>query len=215
MTSPRKALGLLLAALLASPFALADDGQRLAHIQQRWAEIQYRLPSAEKPAAFEQLAGEARTLTEAAPQSAPALIWQGIVLSSWAGAQGGLGALGKVKEARSDLEQALKLDPNALQGSAYTSLAALYDRVPGWPIAFGDASEADRLLQQALALNPTGIDTLYFWGDHLYRQKRYAEARAALLKAQQAAPRPGRELADQGRRGEIAALLKDVDQKLK
>ncbi|MFC8750981.1 hypothetical protein ACN429_22875 [Pseudomonas oryzihabitans] len=215
MTSPRKALGLLLAALLASPFALADDSQRLAHIQQRWAEIQYHLPSAEKSAAFEQLAGEARAFTQAAPQSAPALIWQGIVLSSWAGAQGGLGALGKVKEARTDLEQALKLDPTALQGSAYTSLAALYDRVPGWPIAFGDASEADRLLQQALALNPTGIDTLYFWGDHLYRQKRYAEARAALLKAQQAAPRPGRELADQGRRGEIAALLKDVDQKLK
>ncbi|WP_282284934.1 tetratricopeptide repeat protein [Pseudomonas sp. PS02302] len=215
MTSPCKALGLLLAALLASPFALADDGQRLAQIQQRWAEIQYRLPSTEKPAAFEQLAGEARAFTQAAPQSAPALIWQGIVLSSWAGAQGGLGALSKVKEARTDLEQALKLDPKALQGSAYTSLAALYDRVPGWPIAFGDASEADRLLQQALALNPNGIDTLYFWGDHLYRQKRYAEARAALLKAQQAAPRPGRELADQGRRGEIAALLKDVDQKLK
>jgi len=215
MTSPRKALGLLLAALLASPFALADDGQRLAQIQQRWAEIQYRLPSAEKPAAFEQLAGEARAFTQAAPQSAPALIWQGIVLSSWAGAQGGLGALSKVKEARTDLEQALKLDPTALQGSAYTSLAALYDRVPGWPIAFGDAGEADRLLQQALALNPNGIDTLYFWGDHLYRQKRYAEARTALLKAQQAAPRPGRELADQGRRGEIAALLQDVDQKLK
>lgn len=215
MTSPRKALGLLLAALLASPFALADDGQRLAQIQQRWAEIQYRLPSTEKPAAFEQLAGEARAFTQAAPQSAPALIWQGIVLSSWAGAQGGLGALSKVKEARTDLEQALKLDPTALQGSAYTSLAALYDRVPGWPIAFGDAIEADRLLQQALALNPNGIDTLYFWGDHLYRQKRYAEARAALLEAQQAAPRPGRELADQGRRGEIAALLKDVDQKLK
>lgn len=215
MTSPRKALGLMLAALLASPFALADDAQRLAQIQQRWAEIQYRLPSTEKTAAFEQLAGEAHAFTQAAPRSAPALIWQGIVLSSWAGAQGGLGALSKVKEARTDLEQALKLDPTALQGSAYTSLAALYDRVPGWPIAFGDASEADRLLQQALALNPNGIDTLYFWGDHLYRQKRYAEARAALLKAQQAAPRPGRELADQGRRGEIAALLKDVDQKLK
>lgn len=215
MTSPRKALGLLLAALLASPFALADDAQRLAQIQQRWAEIQYRLPSAEKTAAFEQLAGEAHAFTQAAPWSAPALIWQGIVLSSWAGAQGGLGALSKVKEARTDLEQALKLDPTALQGSAYTSLAALYDRVPGWPIAFGDANEADRLLQQALALNPNGIDTLYFWGDHLYRQKHYAEARAALLKAQQAAPRPGRELADQGRRGEIAALLKDVDQKLK
>jgi Tfp pilus assembly protein PilF len=81
--------------------------------------------------------------------------------------------------------KALTLDPKALQGSAYTSLAALYDRVPGWPIGFGDSDKAEQLLKQALQLNPDGIDSLYFWGDHLYRQKRYAEAKAALLKALQ------------------------------
>jgi hypothetical protein len=42
-------------------------------------------------------------------------------------------------------------------------------------------------------MTPSGIDSLYFWGDHLYRQKRYAEAKAALQKALLAAPRPGRE----------------------
>ncbi|MDI2143404.1 MULTISPECIES: tetratricopeptide repeat protein [unclassified Pseudomonas] len=57
-------------------------------------------------------------------------------------------------------------------------------------------------------------DSLYFRGDHLYRQKRYAEARAALLKARQAAPRPGRESADAGRYKEIDALLVDVNKKL-
>lgn len=69
------------------------------------------------------------------------------------------------------------------------------------------------MLRQALALNPTGIDTLYFWGDHLYRQGHYADARAALLKALQAPPRPGRELADQGRRREIDALLQQIKDK--
>jgi hypothetical protein len=71
------------------------------------------------------------------------LIWEGIINSSWAGAIGGLGALGKVKAAKASLEQAMKLDPNALQGSAYTSLGTLYDQVPGWPIGFGDADKAD------------------------------------------------------------------------
>jgi hypothetical protein len=65
-----------------------------------------------------------------------------------------------------------------------------------------------------LQLNPTGIDSLYFWGDHLYRQKRYSEARTAPQKAQQAEPRPGRETTDAGRRKEIAALLMDTNKKL-
>ena len=138
----------------------------------------------------------------------------GPVTSSWAGAQGGLGALSKVKDAKIDLEKALTLDPKALQGSAYTSLGALYDRVPGWPIGFGDSDKAEQLLKQALQLNPNGIDSLYFWGDHLYRQKHYADAQQVLQKALQAAPRPGRETADAGRRKEIESLLVDVNKKL-
>jgi tetratricopeptide (TPR) repeat protein len=145
---------------------------------------------------------------------AEAWIWSGIVTSSWAGAQGGLGALSKVKDAKADLEKALTLDPKALQGSAYTSLGALYDRVPGWPIGFGDSDKAEQFLKLALQMNPNGIDSLYFWGDHLYRQKRYSEARTTLQKALQASPRPGRETADAGRRKEIEALLVDVNKKL-
>ncbi|TFW44007.1 tetratricopeptide repeat protein [Pseudomonas fluorescens] len=192
----------------------ADDQQRLTEIQTRWAHIQYNLPEEQRSKAFEQLASQTTALTTQRPQAAEAWIWSGIVTSSWAGAQGGLGALSKVKAAKADLETALALDPKALQGSAYTSLAALYDRVPGWPIGFGDADKADALLKQALQLNPTGIDSLYFWGDHLYRQKRYAEARDALQKALLAAPRPGRETADAGRRKEITDLLAQVNQKL-
>jgi len=206
---------LLFGALSQSVWALDNaDQQRLNDIQQRWAHIQYEVPEPQRVAAFEQLAAKTSSFTHDRPALAEAWIWSGIVTSSWAGAQGGLGALGKVKDAKTDLEKALSLDPTALQGSAYTSLAALYDRVPGWPIGFGDADKAEQLLQSALQLNPNGIDSLYFWGDHLYREKRYTEARAALQKALQAAPRPGRESADAGRRKEISTLLAAVNKKL-
>ncbi|WP_339481255.1 tetratricopeptide repeat protein [Pseudomonas sivasensis] len=207
--------GLLLGAMSHNVWALdAADQQRLANIQQSWAHIQYELPADQRTAAFEQLATQADAFTQERQSVAEAWIWSGIVTSSWAGAQGGLGALSKVKLAKADLEKAIALDPNALQGSAYTSLAALYDRVPGWPIGFGDSDKAEVLLKQALQLNPNGIDSLYFWGDHLYRQKRYTDAHAALQKALLAAPRPGRETADAGRRKEIEALLQDITKKL-
>ncbi|KAA0995302.1 tetratricopeptide repeat protein [Pseudomonas sp. ANT_J12] len=206
---------LLLGALSPTVWALdAADQQRLASIQQNWGHIQYEVAAEQRTAAFEQLAAQASAFTQQRPTAAEAWIWSGIVTSSWAGAQGGLGALSKAKAAKADLEKALTLDPKALQGSAYTSLAALYDRVPGWPIGFGDSDKAEQLLKQALQLNPNGIDSLYFWGDHLYRQKRYSEARVALQKALQADPRPGREVADAGRRKEIETLLVDVNKKL-
>lgn len=193
----------------------APDEQRLAAIQQEWAHVQYEVPEAQRSDAFEKLSAQASSFVQARPQVAEAWIWSGIVTSSWAGAQGGLGALSKVKQAKADLEKALSLDPKALQGSAYVSLAALYDRVPGWPIGFGDTEKAGQLLEQGLKLNPNGIDPLYFWGDHLYRQGHYAQAKDALTKALKAAPRPGREKADAGRRQEIGQLLADVEKKLK
>ena len=111
-------------------------------------------------------------------------------------------------------DRIIAIDGKALDGSAYNSLGVLYYKVPGWPIGFGDEDKADQLLRQALQVNPEGIDSLYFWGDHLLRQGHYVEAKAALEKAKQAAPRPGRELADSGRKGEIDQLLLEVNKKL-
>ncbi|AYG45046.1 hypothetical protein DV532_12370 [Pseudomonas sp. Leaf58] len=199
-----------------APFTWALDQtgtQHLNDLQQRWAQIQYQLPKEKRADAFEKLAGDATAFVHQYPGTPEPLIWEGIINSSWAGAVGGLGALSKVKAAKASLEQAMKLDPDALQGSAYTSLGTLYDQVPGWPIGFGDAAKAEAMLREALRINPNGIDSNYFWADHLYRQKRYPEATTALHKALQAPPRPGRELADQGRRADIDALLKAIKEK--
>ena len=204
------------ALLLSLPsFALTASGeQNLKQLQSRWAEINYQLPEAQREAAFARLAGEAEAAVKAEPQAPELLIWRGIILSTWAGAKGGLGALDLVKQARGQFEQAIALDAKALDGSAYTSLGSLYYQVPGWPVGFGDDERAEELLKQALILNPNGIDPNYFYGDFLQREKRYAEAEKVLKKALAAAPRPGREVADNGRRQEIQALLEKVQAKL-
>lgn len=196
-------------------FALSDNGQAQLHqLQTRWAEINYQTPEKQREEAFAKLVTQADAALASEPKAPELLIWRGIILSTEAGAKGGLGALGLVKEAKASLEQALAIDPQALAGSAYTSLGSLYYQVPGWPIGFGDDKEAEKMLKQALAINPDGIDPNYFYGDFLQRQKRYEESRAALEKALAAEDRPGRELADQGRRAEATALLQQVTGKL-
>jgi tetratricopeptide (TPR) repeat protein len=207
---PVVTLLLACAVLLGTSASRADLTGDITHLQERWAEVNYQLEGKTKLAAFEQLVADADRIKSANGNAAEALIWSGIIKSSYAGAKGGLGALGLAKAARLDLEQALAAKPAALQGSAYTSLGALYYSVPGWPVGFGDDERAEQLLKQALVLNPDGIDSNYFYGSFLVTDKRYAEARTYLQKAQAAAPRPGRALADSGRMKEIADTLQSI-----
>jgi tetratricopeptide (TPR) repeat protein len=198
---------LVFAGLIAMPVWAMDLETELASIQQRWAEIQYQMPEDEREKAFENLAGDAEAFVVHYPDRAEPLIWKGIVLSTYAGAKGGLGALGLVKEARKTLEAAVAIDPDALDGSAYTSLGSLYYQVPGWPLSFGDEKQAEEFLRKALAINPDGIDQNYFFGDFLMEQGERKRAMIYLNNALKASPRPGRELADEGRRKEIRSRL--------
>ena len=139
------------------------------------------------------------------PQEASYLIWEGIIRSTYAGAKGGLGALDQVKQAKQLFEQAIALAPDAMAGSAYTSLGSLYYQVPGWPLGFGDDKKAKTMLLKGLSYNPEGIDANYFYGDFLLNQKQYQQALQVFEKALLAPPRGGRELADEGRKKEIEA----------
>ena len=211
----KTALATLTGLLLSAAVHAAMPEEIIKPIQDQWAEIKYRTPEKQQADQYQALAQKSRQLAEANPGMAEVLIWEGIVVSSEAGARSGLGALSLAKEARQRFEEALKINDKALHGSAYTSLATLYAKVPGWPIGFGDKAKAEEYFKKSLALNPDGIDPNFFYGEYLAERDRAQEARQYLEAALKAPPRPGREVADNGRRQEIKALLAKLEKDAK
>ena len=207
-----KTLTLALLLLPAALFAQTGDTM-VAELQHDWAIANYQLTGDAQERAFEALIAGSDAAVSSNPKSADLLIWDGIIKSSFAGAKGGLGALSLAKAARDSLEAALKVDDQALNGSAYTSLGTLYASVPGWPVGFGNDKKAAKMLQKAIEINPDGIDSNYFYADYLLQEKQYKKAEEYLLKAQNAAPRPDRPVADAGRQEEIHAALSIVREK--
>ncbi len=196
---------------LAAPAAPVDDA--VAELQRDWEVIRYQTAAPEREKRFEALAARARKVSETFPGRGEPLVWEGIVVSSLAGEKGGLGALALVKQAKALYEQAIRIDGNVLDGSAYNSLGVLYYKVPGWPVGFGDKAKAGELLQKALAINPAGIDPNFFYGEYLVETKHPDRAIAYLERALQAPDRPGRQVADTGRREEARALLEKISSK--
>ncbi|MEJ2529508.1 MAG: tetratricopeptide repeat protein [Gammaproteobacteria bacterium] len=185
----------------------------VAKIQHQWDVINYQTSEQSKSKAFERLAQQAHAVSERYPDRPEPLVWESIVLSSYAGSLSGLskmGALSKAEQARDLLLKAEKINTSMKDGSIYTSLGALYFKVPGWPLGFGDNKKAYAYLQKALQLNPNGIDPNYFLGELLFYQNKYKEAYQVLQRAQKSPPRPSREIADQGRRKEVAHLIAKV-----
>jgi tetratricopeptide (TPR) repeat protein len=184
--------------------------QDILGIQHQWEHINYEVSNGEKSEAYAKLEQQEEALVRQYIHQPEPLIWYGITLSSHAGAKGGLGALSLAKEARNQLMAAEKINPDAMQGSVYTSLGALYYKVPGWPIGFGDDDKAEWYLRKAVQVNPDGIDSNYFYGDFLYGKHRYQTAMQYLDRALAARARPQRPLADKGRRHEIAVLMAKI-----
>jgi tetratricopeptide (TPR) repeat protein len=213
----RQLTGLLAAATLAAAAAVlpagaalaqGDLGARVETLARTWDHVNYETRGPAKADQAAALAAQADAVARQFPGRAEPLVWKAIALSTEAGAKGGLGGLSLAKQAKATLEQAEKINPNALgDGSVYTSLGSLYYQVPGFPVGFGDKAKAQAYLKKALAQNPNGLDPNYFYGDYLFHQGQYADAERALQKALAAPPRPGREIADRGRRAEAAALL--------
>lgn len=209
----RKTLISLAALVVMAGPALAEPAAMDARIDamaRAWDHVNYEVQGPSKVTQLAAIAAQADALAKQYPNKAEPLIWEGIALSTEAGAKGGMGALGLAKEARAELEKAEKIDANALNGSIYTSLGSLYYQVPGFPVAFGDKDKARAYLKKALAINPNGVDSNYFYGDFLFQQGQFAEAEKVLQKAMAAPGRPGREVADRGRRADVTALLAKV-----
>ena len=205
------------APVTAQPVAAAQDPltEQITYLQNEWARIKYQIPGDdEKLTAIHALEEHAAKVAASFPQ-AEAKIWQAIILSTDAGIVKGMPALPKVTKAKELLESALSQNQNALDGSAHTSLGSLYYQVPGWPVGFGDDDKAEQHLKTALQMNPGGIDPNFFYGDFLLQDDRFDEAQAYLERALQAPDRPGRAVADAGRRQEIKAALANIAEKRK
>ena len=142
------------------------------------------------------------------------IIWRGIIKSSHAKFTNPIKSLALVKSAKKDFELAISIDQDALNGSALTSLGALYLMVPSWPIGFGDDDKAKNLLLESIKIDPKGIDVNYFYGLYLYEQNNFKESLKYLNIALKANPRKGRPIADLGRKKEINQMIKKCNNQI-
>lgn len=193
---------------LAAPAGMAGD---VKAIDDSWAHVAYEMEgSSHQAAALNKLDKQAAAVVARYPGQAEPLLWQGIVLSEEAKRANIFHKLGLAKRAYAVIQKAYAIDPRAGNGGVAMSLGVLYYRVPGSPIGFGDKDKAGKLLRQALAQDPGGMDANYFYGDYLNEMGDSAGARKYLQKALQAPRDPGRPVWDAGRRKEIRALLAKI-----
>lgn len=201
----------LAALLMTSVPALAGDpsmAEQVKQINDGWARITYEMNgSSHQTTALDQLSHQAAVLVARYPNQAEPLLWEGIVVSEQANRANFFHKLGLATRARDILARAYALNPRVANGGAAMSLGVLYYKVPGSPIGFGDKDRARRLLREALALDPEGLDANYFYGDFLLDQGDTAGARMYLQRALRAPHDPSRPVWDAGRRREVQTLL--------
>ncbi len=206
----------LIALLFAANSAFAETtplNASIVKLQHDWAKANYQTPEKDRETALEKLSEEAHQVTAANPGRPEPLIWEGIITSTLAKYQGIFSAGGTAKAARDLLLAAEKIDPNAMDGSALTSLGSLYYKVPRIG-SFGDHGKAREYLERALKVDPNGIDQNYFYADFLLERGEYAKALEYFKKALNAPARPGREDADAGRKADIQEGIGHAEKKL-
>ena len=191
-----------------SPALNAD----ILHLALDWEHVKFEIKNPddqEKQMAV--LADHATNIVQRYQNQPEATLWLGIIISEQASMASENGspfkALGFAKRARDLLEQVEKIDPVVLDAGAPTSLGVLYYRVPGFPIGFGDKTKARNYLQEATKNAPNGLDANYFYGDFLYEQKEYPEAKKVLTRALALPAHPERPIWDRSRRLVIQELL--------
>ncbi|MEQ1543574.1 tetratricopeptide repeat protein [Methyloglobulus sp.] len=176
-------------------------------IESEWASIYYKTPKNKQETAYDALLIKAERLADQFPNTAEPLFWQALVIATHAELQDGFTALKAIHKSRDLLLQAIKINPQTVNGSAYVTLGTLYYMVPSWPIAFGDAEKAEKMFQAALKINPNGIDANYFYGDFLLANNKAKEAQSYFEKALSAPSRKEQSFADSKLKDEVKLAL--------
>lgn len=183
-------------------------------MKEQWAAIKYHVPKEQKVKQLESLIKKIDDLAQQNPNDALPLLWEGTMLSTLASLKSGLSALGTAKKAKATLEKSLIKDPTAENGYAHVILGALYARVPGKPVGFGNKETAKHHFQTALRMDPDGLETNYFYGDFLMAEGAYPMAKVHFEKADKAPVNPDSRVFEKGRRQELASAMKIVKQKV-
>lgn len=198
--------------LFASAATASELATVLASLENNWASAYYQHDEDRQKQEYPLLLSQAAELAARYPNAAEPKIWQATIMVTNAAFQPSLTALSALDSAKALLEEAIRLNPNALDGAAYVTLGTLYYMVPGWPVSFGDNQKAEQMLKTSLRINPNGIDANYFYADYLLDQDRTAEAVAFLQKAIQAPLRKQASLADLRLRDAAKLALAQAEQ---
>jgi len=204
-------------ALLLIPCSSSAKGleSKILDLQHEWARIKYQTPKEQRESQFSRLLKQARKTRADHEDAAESILWEAVILYTYAGERGEFTALGMIKRSKDLLLQTVRVNPVVQDGFVYTALGTLYYKVPGYPIAFGSDRRARKYLQKGLKLSPSGLDSNYFMGDFLMRKRKYARAAEYLRKAIAAPPRPHRPIADAGRKADARRLLEKAEQHIR
>jgi tetratricopeptide (TPR) repeat protein len=142
------------------------------------------------------------------------IVWVGIIASEQASLANDNGspikALQFAKRARDILEEVEKTTPETMDAGAPTTLGVLYDRVPGFPIGFGDKARARYYLQEAIRSAPNGLDANFFYGEFLFKLGERSEAAKILERALTLPELSNRPLWDRSLRAAIRQTLSEI-----
>lgn len=197
--------------LLASQCWADTPPDSMQAVESEWASIYYTTPKQSQASAYEALLKKIEQLQDQGQaQKADLLYWQAVLIATRAELQDGFNALKSIKKAKDLLDEALQINPQTANGSAYVVLGTLYYMVPKWPIAFGDNEKAQQMFQQALKINPKGIDTNYFYGDYLLGNNQATQAQHYFEKALAAPIRKNQAMADNRLKSEVKLALQNT-----
>ncbi|MDD2738038.1 MAG: hypothetical protein PHR94_03840 [Methylomonas lenta] len=199
--------------LFAAPLMASELNASIASLENDWANAYYQSDEAGQKQAYPKLLEQAVVLLKRYPNAAEPKIWLATILATNAAFESPLMALSNLNNAKDLLEAAIKINPKALDGSAYVTLGTLYYMLPGWPVSFGDDEMAEEYLKSSLDINPNGIDANYFYADFLFRQDRTVEAEAFFRKAVEAPVRKMQVYADTQLQNEARLALNHAQQR--
>jgi len=197
---------LLSSRLFASPLT-----PEINKIESEWAKIYYAENSREQTKHFPILIKDAKKLADKYPNALEPIVWQAIIISTNAAFESPFKALKSIKTAKAMLEHVISIEADTLEGAALVTLGTLYYMTPGWPISFGNQEKAESLLKKALEINPSSIDSNYFYADYLLSKGNLETAKAYFKKALNAPTRNHQAYADTQLKKEALVALRSTE----